>query len=82
MQGTFGIGGSLPAFIVALFFQTNIKSCAMKKKNESSGKTRDVNTLLSSKTKPREIDLHEKNSGKKRGSENHKATNEKTAKKN
>jgi hypothetical protein len=53
----------------------------MKKKNEFSGKTRDVNTFLSSKIKPREIDIHEENAGKKSDSENHKAA-KKTAKKN
>jgi hypothetical protein len=52
----------------------------MKKKNKSSGKTRDVNTLLSSTTKPREIDIHEGSEGKKTGSENNKATNKKNCK--
>ena len=64
------------------FFRRKMKNCAMNKKNKSSGKPRDVSTLLSSKTKPREIDLHERNEGKKTGSENHKVTNKKTAKKN
>ena len=52
----------------------------MKKKNKSSG-NQGISTLLSSKTKPREIDLHEENAGKKTGSGKHKAS-KKTTKKN
>ena len=64
------------------FFKTKNEKLCNEKEKQIFGKPRYISTLLLSKTKPREIDLHEGNEGEKTGSENHKATNKKIAKKN